>query len=212
MILPMPVSADVLQNLRRGAPQGGGGSLLSSAEQFPYCDRNPAVAGLDQMPNLPIAIRHGSHSLSTVGLVDSGASISVLPYSLGVQLGFDWNSQTAHIILAGTLAHVGARHRHRGGGWATPAGAAGIGFGQLGSSPGSARTVELLRGVRRILFPDTWNFRDPATKRLEFAVVIQFASLATSAEIKEWQFGTLDSFAHSFSSRALMLFALGCSR
>ena len=61
------------------------------------------------MPDLPILLRHQAHVLSGVGLVDSGASISVLPYSLGVQLGFDWHSQTAPITLAGTLAHVEAR-------------------------------------------------------------------------------------------------------
>ncbi len=82
---------------------------MSVVEQFPYCDRNPASGGLDLMPDLPIVLRHQSHSLSGVGLVDSGASISVLPYSLGVQLGFDWNTQKAQITLAGTLAHVNAR-------------------------------------------------------------------------------------------------------
>ena len=35
--------------------------------------------------------------------------ISVLPYSLGVQLGFDWNSQKAVIRLTGALAQVEAR-------------------------------------------------------------------------------------------------------
>jgi hypothetical protein len=78
-------------------------------EQFPYCDRNPASGGLDLMPDLPIVLRNRSGSLSGVGLVDSGASISVLPYSLGVQLGFDWNTQQAHIVLGGTLAHIDAR-------------------------------------------------------------------------------------------------------
>ena len=78
---------------------------MSVVEQFPYCDRNPASNGLD----LPIVLRHQSHSLSGMGLVDSGASISVLPYLLGVQLGFDWNTQKAQITLAGTLAHVDAR-------------------------------------------------------------------------------------------------------
>ena len=82
---------------------------MSVVEQFPYCDRNPTSPGLDLMPDLPILLRHQSHVLSGVGLVDSGASISVLPYSLGVQLGFDWHSQTAQITLAGTLAHVEAR-------------------------------------------------------------------------------------------------------
>jgi hypothetical protein len=82
---------------------------MSAGEQFPYCDRNPATAGLELMPDLPIALSHDGHSLLAVALVDSGASISVLPYSLGVQLGFDWNTQKANIILAGTLAHVAAR-------------------------------------------------------------------------------------------------------
>jgi hypothetical protein len=82
---------------------------MSVVEQFPYSDRNPASGGLDLMPDLPIVLRHQSHSLSGVGLVDSGASISVLPYSLAVQLGFDWDTQKAQITLAGTLAHVDAR-------------------------------------------------------------------------------------------------------
>jgi hypothetical protein len=82
---------------------------MSVVEQFPYCDRDPTSGGLDLMADLPIVLRHHSHSLSGVGLVDSGASIGVLPYSLGVQLGFDWNSQKAQIILAGSLAHVNAR-------------------------------------------------------------------------------------------------------
>ena len=82
---------------------------MSAIEQFPYCDWDPASGGLDLMPDLPIVLRHQTHSLSAVALVDSGASISVLPYSLGVQLGFVWNTQKAHITLAGTLAHVGAR-------------------------------------------------------------------------------------------------------
>ena len=82
---------------------------MSMIEQFPYCDRNPASGGLDLMPDLPIVLRHQSRSVSGVGLVDSGASISVLPYSLGIQLGFDWNTQKARITLSGNLANVDAR-------------------------------------------------------------------------------------------------------
>jgi hypothetical protein len=82
---------------------------MSAAEQFLYCDRNPPSGGLDLMPDLPIALRHLANAVSGVGLVDSGASISVLPYSLGIQLGFDWNAQKAAITLGGTLAGVAAR-------------------------------------------------------------------------------------------------------
>ncbi len=50
---------------------------MSVVEQFPYCDRNPTSGRLDLMPDLPIVLRHQAHSLSGMGLVDSGASISV---------------------------------------------------------------------------------------------------------------------------------------
>jgi hypothetical protein len=82
---------------------------MSVVEQFPYCERNPAAPGLDLMPDLPILLRHQSQTISATGLVDSGASISVLPCSLGAQLGFDWHAQTARIALGGTLAQVEAR-------------------------------------------------------------------------------------------------------
>ena len=82
---------------------------MSLVEQFPYRDRNPATPGFDLMPDLPILLRSPPHTLSGLALVDSGATISVLPYSLGVQLGFDWNSQNLQLRLTGSLAHVEAR-------------------------------------------------------------------------------------------------------
>ncbi len=82
---------------------------MNAGEQFPYFDRNPGSGGLDLMPDRPIILRHGAKSVSCVGLIDSGASISVLPYSLGIQLGFDWKSEKAAITLGGTLASIAAR-------------------------------------------------------------------------------------------------------
>jgi hypothetical protein len=82
---------------------------MSVVARSPDCDRNPASAGLDLMPDLPVVLRHESRSLSYVGLVDNGATIGVLPYALGVQLGRDWNSGKAGIALGGTFAHLDAR-------------------------------------------------------------------------------------------------------
>ncbi len=82
---------------------------MSLVEQFPYRDRNPSTAGFDLMPDLPILFRSSPHTLSELALVDSGATISVLPYSLGVRLGFDWNSQILKLRLTGSLAQVEAR-------------------------------------------------------------------------------------------------------
>ncbi len=82
---------------------------MTTFEQFPYCDRNPRAAGVDLMPDLPITLRHQNQTVAGVGLVDSGAMINVLPYSLGVQLGFDWDAQKTTIALGGTLAGLDAR-------------------------------------------------------------------------------------------------------
>jgi hypothetical protein len=51
----------------------------------------------------------GSQSVATSGLVDSGAAVNVLPYAMGVQLGFDWDQQTRSVELSGNLASVEAR-------------------------------------------------------------------------------------------------------
>ncbi len=72
---------------------------MITVEQFPFCDRNPASGGVDLMPDLPVVLRHQTTTISTAGLLDSGASISVLPYRFGVQLGFDWNTQKGRITV-----------------------------------------------------------------------------------------------------------------
>ena len=82
---------------------------MSLVEQFPYRDRTPSTPGLDLMPDLPILLRSPPHVLSGPALVDSGATISVLPHSLGLQLGLDWNSQKLQLRLTGVLAQVQAR-------------------------------------------------------------------------------------------------------
>jgi hypothetical protein len=82
---------------------------MSLVEQFPYHDRNPSTPGFDLMPDLPILLRSPPHALPGLALVDSGATISVLPYSLGAQLGFDWKAQNLQLRLTGALAQVEAR-------------------------------------------------------------------------------------------------------
>jgi hypothetical protein len=57
---------------------------MSGRQQFPDCDRDPGTGGLDLMPDLPIVLHHQTYALSAVALVDSGASISVVPHSPGV--------------------------------------------------------------------------------------------------------------------------------
>lgn len=44
-----------------------------------------------------------------MGLLDTGATINVLPYNLGLELGAIWENQTVFIPLAGNLEQIEAR-------------------------------------------------------------------------------------------------------
>jgi hypothetical protein len=78
------------------------------SQQFPYLARDPSLGIASLAPMMPITLVE-SQQVATVGLVDSGAAINVLPYSLGVQLGFDWAKETRSVALTGNLASVEAR-------------------------------------------------------------------------------------------------------
>lgn len=61
------------------------------------------------MPYVPVVLTSGSRSVEVMALLDTGASVSVLPYELGVELGAVWADQTVKIPLSGNLAQGEAR-------------------------------------------------------------------------------------------------------
>jgi len=81
--------------------------VTSVPVQFPYVSRDPTLASASLAPMLPLTL--GDQNLPTTGLVDSGAAVNVLPYALGVQLGFDWAQESRVVGLSGNLASVEAR-------------------------------------------------------------------------------------------------------
>lgn len=82
--------------------------MTAPAQQIPYVPRDPSLGNASLAPMLPLTLM-GSQRVAKSGLVDSGAAINVLPYTLGVQLGFDWDQQTRSVELSGNLATVEAR-------------------------------------------------------------------------------------------------------
>lgn len=60
-------------------------------------------------PYLPIALSYQNRSLQVSGLLDTGASVNVLPYDIGLQLGAVWEEQTISVVLTGNLARFLAR-------------------------------------------------------------------------------------------------------
>ena len=77
--------------------------------QFRYSTTDPTQSELDSLPRLPLVLRQGEQVVHAVGLVDSGATVNVLPYRLGVQLGAVWDDRKAVIRLAGNLGQVAAQ-------------------------------------------------------------------------------------------------------
>jgi hypothetical protein len=50
-----------------------------------------------------MALRKGDQAVDLVALVDSGATVNVLPYEAGIQLGAVWDDRNASLRLAGSL-------------------------------------------------------------------------------------------------------------
>jgi len=61
------------------------------------------------MPYLPMKLSYKDHSVEMMALLDTGESVNVLPYEIGLQLGAAWEEQTVAIQLSGNLAQMEAR-------------------------------------------------------------------------------------------------------
>ena len=77
--------------------------------RFPYSDSDPAHPGASQLPYVPLTLTNGQTMVACSGLLDTGATINVLPYPIGVQLGLIWAQQTTPLQLTGNLAQAPAR-------------------------------------------------------------------------------------------------------
>ncbi len=54
--------------------------------RFQYSTADPSQDEFDSLPRIPLTIRYNDQHLDVIGLVDSGATVSVLPYEVGLQL------------------------------------------------------------------------------------------------------------------------------
>ena len=52
-----------------------------------YSTTDPSQDEFDALPRLPLTLHYNERQLDVIGLVDSGATINVLPYDVGRQLG-----------------------------------------------------------------------------------------------------------------------------
>lgn len=82
---------------------------MPNAEQHPFVSGDTALGEASFCPYLPFTLMNQQVSVQASALLDTGASVNVLPDLVGVELGYDWEKQTAALSLTGNLAQYEAR-------------------------------------------------------------------------------------------------------
>lgn len=82
---------------------------MLNSQRFPFVEGRDALGSIDAVPQLPLMLYYRNSAVEISGLLDTGASVNVLPYSVGIQLGAVWEELTTSVQLAGNLAPVEAR-------------------------------------------------------------------------------------------------------
>jgi hypothetical protein len=75
---------------------------MPSTVEFPFSDD-------EVLPTIPIILSYPDSSVSANALLDTGSTVNLLPYDIGLQLGAIWDQQIVRLPLAGNLARVEAR-------------------------------------------------------------------------------------------------------
>jgi hypothetical protein len=82
---------------------------MLDGQRFSFTERIDSTGRSLIMPYLPLILTLGDRSVEVMALLDTGASVNVLPYEMGIQLGAVWENQTVSVELSGNLSHSEAR-------------------------------------------------------------------------------------------------------
>ncbi len=77
--------------------------------RVPFTAMGVATGEASLLPLLPLTLSGQGKTQETHGLLDTGATVNVLPFSLGEALGAVWNERAANLHLSGNLAQYPAR-------------------------------------------------------------------------------------------------------
>ncbi len=82
---------------------------MLNGQRFQFTEQSNRFGQISIMPYLPLTLTKGNSTVEVTGLLDTGASVNVLPYEIGLELGFVWEEQTVPIELSGNLSCEPAR-------------------------------------------------------------------------------------------------------
>ena len=82
---------------------------MFNSQRFNFQPKTDLLGLIDYVPYLPLRLTYQNQYLDVMGLLDTGASVNVLPYQIGLRLGAIWEKQTISIPLAGNLSQQEAK-------------------------------------------------------------------------------------------------------
>ncbi len=82
---------------------------MASKERFEFTERSNSLGETIMVPQLSLSLLYQDNAISVSGLLDTGASVNVLPYEIGLELGLNWDNCTISVALAGNLAQSPAK-------------------------------------------------------------------------------------------------------
>ncbi len=72
---------------------------MRNAKRFPFVERSDIAGETNVFPYVPITLSYQDCILDALGLLDTGSSLNVLPYHVGLVLGAVWEEQRLSISL-----------------------------------------------------------------------------------------------------------------
>ena len=78
-------------------------------QRFPYVEVDPILGAASSLPYAPITLQLGDRKVQVSGLIDSGSTLNVLPFDVGLRLGAVWEKQSVPVRLGGNMAESEAR-------------------------------------------------------------------------------------------------------
>lgn len=82
---------------------------MPNPERFPFVAAEGHLGEAGFLPQLPISLAYQDHSVSVPALLDTGATVNVMPYHIGLELGAIWEEGAVSLRLSGNLAQAEAR-------------------------------------------------------------------------------------------------------
>lgn len=82
---------------------------MTNPERYPYRVISDERGQTLERPMLPVRLSHNERIIEISALVDTGATVNVLPYKMGEALGLQWSELTRPVALTGNLSRYEAR-------------------------------------------------------------------------------------------------------